>query len=206
MALPLGAVLEMSIQGTCLGQTILNVFHYQVTTVSTTTTVSQEVTDFLSKWRNAAVANSFMANFLACVPENYSTVKFTGQAIFPTRYVRQSQVLADPGTRPATTVSNLQASITFNTALAGRSQIGGKRIIMSAEDSEGGIIVEALRTSLLPFCLSCALPIDVTAGGGVYTPCIYHRNPNLGAPNNIIGAFPQDTVRVMRRRTVGLGI
>lgn len=206
MPLPLGAVLEMSIQGECLGQTILNVFHYEVTTVSTTPSVATEVTNFLTKWRNAAIAGEFMANFLACMPANYTVRKYTGQAIRPERYVRQAQVIPDIGSRENTSVSNLQASITFQTAFAGRSQVGGKRMLMTEVDADGGFISNALRGALTAFSLNCALPISVTAGGGIYTPIIYHRPPLIDTRRTIIGAFPQETVRVIRRRTVGLGI
>jgi hypothetical protein len=206
MALPFNSVIETNLIGTLLGQTVIATFHHRVVTPSTLPNASDELAAWLGEqWNN--VANTPSGAYINCCPLEYTNTRVTAQAIEPTRLRRVTQVRNHPGDVGNTEVSNLQASVTFFTNLAGRSQIGGKRIPMAPDQAVDGFVSEAYKTLLTTFAANCVGLKVVIQGGAVYAPCIYHRAPTVVPTfTDIEDAIPQDTVRVMRRRTVGLGI
>jgi hypothetical protein len=204
MPLPVGAVIEASIRGEIYGQTVLNIWHYRVSTPSNIVAISDEVTTFRNSWSVQGVG-SFFNRYLACVPSTMVVTRITAQAISPLRYVRQAQVTSLAGTGNFSAVTNLQGSITFQTIFAGRGQIGGKRIPIGDQDALAGKLSGDARDRFLDFATNCIAPVTASQGNGVYVPVIYRRNVQGGISERINAAIVQDTIRVMRRRTVGLG-
>lgn len=206
MPLPLGAVIEGVIRGELTGQTILNVFHYRVDNQSTIDNIVDEVDQFLDDW--AAIGDgSFMENFMDCQVSNYTQREISAQAIYPVRYVKRSVTTATVGDRGNAGSANLAAVITKRTNLSGRSKVGAVHIAgLTGADFNGGLIQPGFKADLLTFGANIVAPVTASAGGGIYNPCIYHRNIANPKTDLITGVVVQDTVRVMRRRTVGLGI
>ena len=205
MGLPVNSIIEGTLVGELHSQTIMSVFHYKVFTPSSTTLVTDEIADFLDAWTIGG-GGSFYSDYLACLPENYIASFATAQAIHPTRYIRTRINKTGAGLRPEARQANLQASITTQTILAGRPYVGGKRLPISSDDSDGGVITGSLKTALDNFTVDMLVNVTVAIGGGVYEPCIYHRPPSTLAASPITRAFAQTSTRVLRRRTVGLGI
>jgi len=207
MGLPIGAVLEFTVQGRCHNQTILNVFHYEVATPSSTPEVSVEMARFLSTM-TPITAGTFMGAFRGALPESYFGVTAVAQALIPTRYRRATAPMSWQGTRGPCQAANLAAVLTIQTRLAGRGEVGSKHLVTGGDgDVQGGILDPTfVSTQLLPLCEQIATPVFVPDGAGLYQPIILH-GPNANPRTSRINAvFPQTTARVMRRRTVGLGI
>lgn len=206
MAIPIDGVIEGAYVGECLGQTIMSVFHWKVGVVSSIPNTLAELDAFASRWQTLG-ANSFLTNYLALMPLNYTLTRVTAQQIWTTRSRRVQKVNLITGNGVSTaTTANVQSSITFTTDFAGRTDIGGKRLLLPNQAYEDGKVNLAHHNSMIDFAVNCVTPLVVADGGGTYLPVIYHR---VGLPTKsslITGYVIQDTVRVMRRRTVGLGI
>lgn len=205
MALPANSVIELTLQGSCLNQTILNVFHYAVKTPSSITLVTDEVAEFNDHMMTAGVG-SFRNTFLACLPDNYTLDYSVAQAVYPIRYIRQRIGVTAAGVGDPVEAANTQVSITTQTVFAGRQFVGGKRLLASNNNALGGKWAGSYLALVQGFADEMLVEQTVTTGGGVYIPVIWHKPPGSGGVNQIIRAFVQPEVRVIRRRTVGLGI
>lgn len=205
MALPVNTVIEVTYRSTLNSQVCMNVFHYVVTTQSTTVGNLDEVEDFINLFVDNGVG-SIRPAYAACLPENLTVVEVLGQPIYPIRYRRVAAGVGEQGLRGQATSSNLQASITKQTQLGGRDQVGAVHVPMTAEDSLNGLVVAGLKANLVTLADRLDSSLTDAVGGGVYAPCIYHRNDEAIPKYAIITKmYPQDTTRVMRRRTVGVG-
>lgn len=206
MAIPVGGVIEATIIGKLLGQTTMSVYHYVVTQASNIATVPDETNVFLDEFFDAA-AGAVPASYLACVPSEWQATSVTAQAIYPVRYVRSRTAWADFGQKNTTTTPNLQQCLTLFTELSGRSQVGSKKLPLATTDCLAGNLIAGQLTALQAHGNSILAPVAPTVGNGVYNACIYHRSPNANPRfNRITNTYAQPQSRVMRRRTVGLGI
>lgn len=206
MALPLGAIVEVTYLSTLFSQRIMNVLHYVVTNESTTVSPVQEMEDLAGTFAANGVGDILPA-YLACLPENLVVDLVRCQAILPTRYRAINQVINEQGLLGTASTANVQGSITKTTTFSGRDQIGSIHLPLASESISGGLVTGGTRT--LMDALADELKVTVTedVGGGAYAPVLFHRNP-LTVPRYslITEMVPQTTSRVMRRRTVGLGV
>lgn len=205
MALPLGGVVELTLKGKLLDQAIMNVFHYQVDTVSTAPTVEDEMSDFILDVQSGG-PTTLLDTYLACMPSNYVLNEITAQAISPIRYVRVTEVVNLVGLRTTASSSNVQAAVTFRTSLSGRKFVGKKFLPLPASDIVNGMVGAVQKGLIQSFADRWLQNVVPALSGGIYAPVIWHRNSPATPPTRIRSGFPQDTQRVIRRRTVGLGI
>lgn len=206
MALPENAIIEATYEGVIHGQTVLNVYHYRVETVSAEISYIGEMTQFLDAFTDPQVG-SMRTTFLTVVPSNYTLVRAVAQAVYPQRFRRVVEAVNDNGTVEIAQVTNLQASITTASIVAGRNQIGGKRLCISETAATSGLLTGNQLTAVNAHAEAMLDDLQPDAGGGVYRPVIFHRSPNANPKfNDIVIAFGQPQVRIIRRRTVGLGI
>lgn len=148
--------------------------------------------------------------YLDCLPDNYTLRIITAQKIYPAREVLQSQAMSIVGTWPTAEAltGNNAGVITLRTDKAGRSQVSNKHIgplpsdamaignVTGAWNIKANVLGEALINPISPVA-----PV-------AYDPIIYHKNGDGAVQkSDLIASYAlQTTVRVMRRRTVGLGI
>lgn len=206
MALPENAIIEATYEGVIHNQRCLSVYHYRVEELSSETTIAGEMTQFLDAFTSNNVGD-LMTTYLVFVPENYELIRAVAQPIYPTRYRRFIATVGGTGAGSPSPVTNVQGSITTASPLAGRRYIGGKRLCVSPTDCENGNLKAATKTILLAHSDAMLEDLQPDAGNGVYRPVIFHRSPNINPRySDMTIAFPQETARVIRRRTVGLGI
>lgn len=207
MGLPIGSIIEATVLGNLNGQRIMSVFHYRVTVESTIIDPALEIVDFNESWFDPAVPLGFAQLYSGSVPENHNITQSAAQVVAPLRRARVTQNVTLTGARAAAAVPNTAVVITKRTAFAGRDQIGSVHLPLDpATDAAGGFVDAALKSVLEAFAAGMLLDVTGTAGGGVYTPVIWHRD--AAAPDDfdtVTNTVVQDTTRVMRRRTVGLG-
>lgn len=205
MSLPVDTIIEAGLVARCCGQRVLNVFHYRVKEVSALTQYADEMDAFISKFAEVQIG-SMMAKIIEISPGNWELLRVTAQAIHPTRLRRITQASTEVGSGENSMVSNLQASITTGAIFAGRQYIGGKRFLIGPDLANLGVINSGAKVTLGQLADTLLEDVQSASGGGVYGPVIFHRNPATTPRwNDLYVAFPQDTVRVLRRRTVGLG-
>lgn len=206
MALPPNAIIEVSYRGKLLGQQVINTFHYRVATPSGNPSVSGEMEQLIPRFTSLGPLDNLTAYRGACT-ESYQIEQCVLQPIFPTRFRRLVATLTTQGVVDPTEVSNVQAAITFVTAKAGRSQIGGVRIPSSPQLAIAGSWQGPYVNSLGACGQAFSETVAAVAGGGFYTPVIYHRGANANPKfDDIEDYIVQRTTRVIRRRTVGVGI
>jgi hypothetical protein len=187
----------------------MNTFNYRVSTVvGGSPTINAFAADFLvsAQW---AINES---TFRACCPNNYTHLQTWLQFVRPVRYVAfkdEVNVAGDSGAAALT--ANLAAVVTRQGDIADKHNNGSIHIPIAQDDTliANGKLTAGFKTTVNAFAENVNDGITVTSGAATVTtrPVLYFITPS-GSVNSrdVITAYAQDTVRVMRRRTVGLGI
>jgi len=205
-SLPISSVIEVTYLGTLCGQRVMNTLHYRVTTPSTMVTVQEEMAQLATRFTDIG-ANDILTKYRLCVPESMVINSVVLQPVYFTRYRKFTYPVNKVGLSDPTEVPNIQAAITFWTEFSGRDQVGGVRIPASYQLAASGYWQAAYTQVLEDLADFITTIIIVTVGGGVYAPVIYHRKEDhVPKSDDIKGYIIQPQTRVLRRRTVGLGI
>jgi hypothetical protein len=208
MAAPLNSILEVGIRGRANSQVLLTILHYRVSVVAGTSDTIQEQVNFLNAI-NATGANSLVNPYLAAVSNQYTMDEITAQFVAATRLRRSTQVVGTAGSLAGNVnAQNVAAVITKRTAFGGRKQLGSVHLGGLPDSSFVLGMVSAAQLALMT-TLATALNQTVTpvVGAGSYVPVLWHRNDAVQpSSDRVTDHTPQTTLRVMRRRTVGLGI
>jgi len=148
------------------------------------------------------------STYLALLPPEYELDYWRGQLISPNRmaYVNYNRDMPGTHADSARTV-NLGAALTLRTDEAGRKEHCTKHIGPVPESAAvmvAGEFSAAYKALCVTFIGSLLSQVIDAAIGATWDPIIYNPGtvPNYGVPVN---GFVGDTVRVQRRRTVGLG-
>lgn len=206
MPLPaIGDRVLVTFRGTLCDQRTMSTFLYRITNV-TGAPLYNELMDALHS--SFSGAGQLITTFRACMPSNWFWTDVWYQIISPTRQRKYAKSMTGAGTASSiATTANLQASITRVGELSGRRYIGGIRMPLGTEDFvvDQGFIQAGQLAALNALC--AAMKLFIITSGSVAT-----FRPQVGVPKppatslDLEDAFPQATSRVIRRRTVGLGI
>jgi len=211
MARPVGsgAILEVTIDQTMNAQTLLNIFHFRLQNTGSAIVDGDDVTGELAlKVLGAPVL--FPEALRALCPANWRWNSWRTQWINPTRYTTVSYDfgagIGDALT--SNTPQNVALVGTKKAVEANRHGIGSWHFGgLVGADLLNGVITATGRTKMELIGDTMIQVIDVTAVPNALSlsPIIYNRvapADSLRAVEYVI----QNTVRVERRRTVGLGI
>lgn len=205
-----GDLIQLTFVSRWNAQIIMLTTHYKCRTPASGSQSTAITLQGLIDYVDPAGANSLGDVYLKCLPENVILREMWAQKIYPAREVKQSKAVSYTGLWPTAEANtgNIDAVITLRTDKAGRSQVGNKHIGPMPQDAYtsgqiSGAMILAMET--LGEGLVNALN---TPASGQYDPVIFHRNGDgAAAKSDLIGSYViQTTARVMRRRTVGLGI
>lgn len=206
MGAPVGSVFEVTFRTLCANQRCLNVLHYVVET-ETSETVPAVEAEQLAIAADAAL----QTDFLNCLGTNCQLTEVVAQCIRDTlgnRFARQVLAVDAAGTGPAhSDQPNIAGVITKRTNFAGRWAVGSFHMPgVPINTADQGVWEPGGYKSALGVLAAELLESITTASGGVYAPVLYHPTgvPTWTTP--LHATEVQDQVRVMRRRTVGLGI
>lgn len=208
MGRPAGSILEVRIKGEIFSQVCMTVLHYRVIDPSTLEPGGPEEKDFLDSISIGAPFD-IMSAYTSCQGATYLNNLMEAQFVAATRFVNVTKVIAEPGLRVgAVTAQNVSAVITKRTDLAGRSQVGSIHMPgIRATDYASGKIAAGLLADLQTLTTPLSEIVISTVGGGSYQPVIYHRDKLPPVNMDPIRSWVvQDTLRVMRRRTIRIGI
>jgi len=200
-------IIQVTINGDLVGQQCLSVLHYAVTTVSGAPQEQLDVFTALDTyWRGAG---KLFATYGACTPTDWSSQTRRYQAIQPVR--RVAAVISTGitgGALGAAGTANVAGVVTKKGDLGLRKDIGSVHIPgpPPGDNAANGLWGAPQRTLLAAFGVQLIASATVAVGGVNYTvsPVIYHRDQPLN-PTPITAFANQSTVRVVRRRTVGVG-
>lgn len=190
------------------GQTVMNTFHYNVEDASIgveLTDLYQAIHDELGKL--GGIDSLYAAMFTPAM----DNIKRRIQVIAPLRYYARVNPSNDPdGTYlagPAVLPPNVSAALTLRADTAGPHSKGTKHLALTdGAFNENGLVQAAFADLVEPFADAMTVPITLAApaAGVTLYPVIYNRADH--ATSQIVSNWSlQPTVRVMRRRTVGLG-
>ena len=200
-------LIEVSFRGHCEQQTILNIFHYRVVSSSS---VSSDVADnftLAAYLAGQTAEGQVLKEYLDLLPTNYTLDKVRVQKILTTRSQYAEATSGVLGFWPAlSNNTNLAAVLTKQGSTGTRRAIGSIHIGPISETAQDrGRVNAAYKTDLESFGTVWRTPFTVPANNINYRLVIY--NPNVIPYYQDVSALViQDTVRTMRRRTVGLGI
>lgn len=205
--LVVGDIVQTIIESEVLGQRCLNVLYYRARSGMPTVTYF-EAMDAL----NDAVLNGTVSSIVeAMVPlmgDNTKVKRVQSQRVYPSRdiYVRMAANVLGTVVELCRT-PNIAFVITKTSELSGRGRNGSFHLAGVTDQHYTAGYVTEVGIGLLN-TLGDKINDPQVADGGefVFEPGMYH--PGAGAGFNwhyMVGTNSQETVRVMRRRTVGLG-
>jgi len=200
---------RVAVVGSCFGQRIMLTHCYAITSQTIGASDAVATTALLDQLRAGGGADIWEALYLDCLPAEYQLDYWYVQKDAPVRVRAAKVTRAVPGTHanPVLT-ANLAATITFNANLAGRPNLSTKHI-GPLPDGAGvtadGEILAAYDTKLSALANGMMTQITAGIGGIVFDAVIPHPAP-AGSWTLIAGQSRGTTVRVMRRRTVRVGI
>jgi len=190
--------------GSLLNQRTMTQMVYRVKTYHAGDTIGDICNQLIS---GVKIINLLMDKYLACMPGNYTLVAIWAQQIALSRYAKVTSVEAEAGTagQPANT-ANVAAVVTRRAVEAGRFAVSNLHLPAPTTDSwiEDGMLTADAKTALTAFGVESVNNITLS-GGSVLEPVIF-RGPERTAGIVLGQSEVQDTVRVMRRRTVRIGI
>lgn len=196
----------VTLKGTILGQTTMTTFPMRIATVAAATS---DVTFFAALNTKLNDTGGLIPLYLNCCPlDNFELDEVWYQILYPLRYRKTVFTLALPGTMDTQVgAPNLQASITRVGELARRRDIGGIRIpIGTGEEAVfAGLVSAGLEAQLEDVATYLGQVITLTTPAAT----LVHQvgiTANMGTSVDVKQAFIQKTVRVLRRRTLRLGI
>lgn len=203
-----GDIVQVVIQMRYSGQTYLNVLHYQ-SQQNWTPALYEETLEQLLATIETDVVTGIISPYKDVVPASVTFETLTAQRVYPTRdyYVREP--VGTIGLYDGTASSgNLGATISKRSVIAGRGRTGSFHTpCLPINAAVGGVLEADYRNLLEPLAQSLRF-IQMEDGAGTgFQPGMF--NPELGSPNNwapLLTTTVQQTARVMRRRTAGVGI
>lgn len=217
MAIPVTnqSVFSYTVESDVAGQRCMNVYHYQLT--ASTGALADYVA--LAADLDAAnrAANRIVPLTAALMSSNNSITRTRVQSVYPTRLVVQEfSPGAVDGTQAGSPMPpNVSAVIEKTTDYASRWGRGSAHIagVPIGEDS-GGIWGGGFMASMVSLGAAIKLQLTTTGAAATWTPILYHAataaKPDKPATTTritpITECYALDTVRVMRRRTVRVGI
>lgn len=204
-ALDQGDSVLVTVNGRLNEQRTMNTFWYRVTQI---TDAPDEAIAFAALFLQMTGAGGLLEDYLACVPTNWTAEAVWFQSITPIRQRKVSFPWDAIGGGPSSALTaNVQGSITRVGDAARREAIGGVRIPIGTGVGSitNGRLVAGQKAAMQDLADSMAQVIATFAPNVEYTPIVGKPNA-AGNYWNVVDATVQDTVRVLRRRTVGLGI
>lgn len=218
MAYPINAndVCLVTIRGVLLDQVVMTTLAYRHAPGSVVITNGAAFLDDM--FANLDQAGDVLEDLVGALPGNMGEILVDLQWVYPIRYRKKTYTpTINLGQGSDTTISNIAAVITVAGEQASRRTIANKHIPISQLDVEAGqltagyaAVLEAYKTQILADLLPVAgHPMEPIIWGppkAAYTKCgkDYPALPALRT--DIVTAVIQDTSRVMRRRTLRLGV
>lgn len=198
-----GAVLQITLVQSMFQQTIVNSFHYLLGESGGPVDGIATADAFVDAWENP---NGIHPALALCQTQELKYVGILAQWISPIRY-------AYLFTLPAITQGNhigapeppnVAAAVLCRNELAGDSSKGVKHVAGVPQSANNqGSLTPAYRATLNSFALT--LITDFNVNGKTLSPILFRKaGPALGKRIDFADAL--ETLRVIRRRTVGVGI
>lgn len=200
-----GDIVQVSVQGLCLGQMTLATMEYICTASSTSPSYVTAVQNIADNFRTGPI-NSWAAAYVAVAPNNWTLVNVRAQVIYPTRGIFRVSAASTPGGYGSgASTTNVTGVITKRTISGKRWGLGRLHLAPLPNGSFGDGVLTGAYTSLLATLVSyIPQTLVMNSETTALMPILFSINtPTRQTP--VISADLQNTVRVLRRRTLGVG-
>lgn len=203
LAIPNGTLIEFRIDTRFMNQQCLNVFHFVLDHVGGLPDYSAAMADFLTEVQNV---NKLYDKWQACVSSDVGHITLYAQAIFPTRYAYVTAVpfIDQGGALAGAEATNCAVAITKRAITTGRHSHG---VLHMFGVPQGFTLNSQLNGVGLPPFQDLVAVINnnvVPAAGTIWRPVIFNKDAPADS-QEVDNCVLADYLRVMRRRTVGLG-
>jgi len=203
--LSVGDIVMVSIVGSLNNQRTMNTFPYRVSAVTGTPTIQSAA----NALKNSLTAGGgLVPAYIGCTPSNMLINDLWIQVIRPARFRKEVFAINSAGDSGiAANTSNVAATISRQGELALRRAQGCIHVPLgtTSDAFEDGVLTPSQKALLDTLASKMNLNIITTGTVVTYIPLI--GLPPFGNPTvDTYATGTQTTVRVVRRRTVGLGI
>lgn len=199
-------IIQLTVEGRKDGQAILNMFCYRVAAAPSSGTVSDNITALIAQLWDDPLGTWFTP-WLNIMPDDYTLRAVRGQRLAPTRSAYVEVLIQTVGNIAEDPIQTANMSWVFikQSETAGRwAQSPTHMLLPSMGWASNGELTVGAATERAVFL--ALVPAVVAPGdGGSYEPVIFNpgRVPNFVRITHVTS---KQEIRVMRRRTVGLGI
>lgn len=203
-----GDRMDIRLYGRISGQTTISTFSYLADNGTGPVPINEVVNDWMVNWQ---AAGGLIEKFAACCPVNWEAWQIQFQlAKTAARMAAQTRSISVFGTSGAQArVPNVAAVILRRGDLASRDNVSTLHIPLAPDAllTSEGLVTAAFKTIAQDLIIKLDDLVSVTGDGNnlEWFPCIPH-GPFAASNSPITEFLLKDTTRVMRRRTVGLGI
>lgn len=207
MAISIGDVVEVVVQSKLFEQQLMTVLHYvvgQAPTQQDQLVSQQDIIDLL----NAGGTFDIITKYKQCLGNNATITGLTAQYIFPVRWRRTREPLSVAGTSGANAVTaNTSAMVIKYSAKAGKKNRGAIHMpALPGAALDDGNLNFGYVTDLNDLATQLEENLLEAGGAGRWDPWILHRTVPLNGTGVVWEAHDiPPTIRVQRRRTLGVG-
>jgi len=204
----LNDIIRVTWFGQCFGQRIMMQHDYRVDGVVGANDIIS-VQDALITELAASGNDGLETDYTACLATAYTGDFVRAQRVYPVRMRASSGTMTTSGSAGTTELSNIAAAVNFITDFSGRSQQAVKHLgPISSETTlvDNGVLTTAYNTLLNTFANSLLDNVSLLTGNVDLTPVVVHIGDPVWSSTDLTNFNLGSAARVMRRRTVGLGI
>lgn len=208
MPIPVGNTVRIAYFATLFGQRIMSVFHYEVTANLSSNSLLADLQIIAGTFSNSVVAGTPIKALLPLTTAQMQWDYVRAQVVSPAMTVYRQALIGQPGTHAGQTLMpNDAMSITKKSELFGRRGIGHIQLAgVPSEQIVAGKFTANYQAEAALNVIDLVLPVNTQAPQITLKHVLFHGIES-GVPNSTVQQLiPQDTVRTMHRRTVGLGI
>lgn len=201
-----GEVFLVTIRSQLFGQMVLATYKYQITGIGSEGDIGTLAANLFAKLN---VVNGLIDTYRKCAPPAQLFLECWIQVIFPVRYRKFVFNLIGTGSySDDTVITNLAATITRTGDQANKHNRGSLHLVYPSEDpgTAAGTISGPFKVVMDSHRVQMLL-LQITTGSTNLTPGLMKAKATAITDFvPITSTISQTTVRVMRRRTVGVGI
>jgi hypothetical protein len=194
----------VTVASTLCGQRVLNTFRYRVSAATPGTGQDVALTALVAQLR---LSGGWITRLKNAYPENLTVDAIWAQVYAPIRYRKYVTIINDNGNYAAeAATANQAAVITRFSEVARRDGISNMHVPVAGTPDvmQGGFLTNTFKTLLGLAGLAMTLNIITPAPAVTFIPVV--NDTGLPFAGDVAGYEIGDTARIMRRRTVGLGI
>lgn len=206
-----GDMFLLTANGVYAQQRIMLTHNYRLIAIDPGITVELATSTLIKGVRaGAGGSDLWETKYLAALPPQYTLDNWQAQLIEPQRFVPVNFTRNVAGTHAGDTETGNQAAvITLRTEKSGRNQVSNKHIGPIPQDvavQDDGLVTAAYKTILGTLATALLANYQDAATGAIFQPVINHHTSPVVTYDPLKTYVLGSTLRVMRRRTVGLGI